>query len=179
MTTPRSVRSMTRRELLSSGVAAGSALVVGGGFVAHSTEAWAMEPTTLSPHAMATLVQMARDIYPHDAIADAHYAVAVKSHDESAAADPAYARMMESGVRVLDTIAGNRGFPDYLGTGWELDRVKILRSVENQEFFQAVRGGLVVGLYNQKEIWGHFGYEGASFEEGGYLYRGFDDIAWL
>ena len=42
-----------------------------------------------------------------------------------------------------------------------------------------VGGGLVVGLYNQKEIWPIFGYEGESFSKGGYIDRGFDDIAWL
>ena len=39
--------------------------------------------------------------------------------------------------------------------------------------------GLVTDLYNQKEIWPIFGYEGESFSQGGYIYRGFDDIDWL
>ena len=42
-----------------------------------------------------------------------------------------------------------------------------------------VRGGLVTGLYNQKAVWPIFGYEGSSFEFGGYIDRGFDDINWL
>ena len=40
-------------------------------------------------------------------------------------------------------------------------------------------GGLVTGLYNQKEVWPLFGYEGESFSQGGYIDRGFDDIDWL
>ena len=40
-------------------------------------------------------------------------------------------------------------------------------------------GGLVTGLYNQKEVWPLFGYEGESYSKGGYIDRGFDDIAWL
>ena len=43
MTTLQSPRSMTRRQLLTSGTAMGAALVVGPGFVMHSTEAWAAE----------------------------------------------------------------------------------------------------------------------------------------
>jgi hypothetical protein len=71
------------------------------------------------------------------------------------------------------------GHGSYLGTGWEVDRVALLRQIESSAFFQAVRGGLVVGLYYQKEVWPVFGYEGESFSQGGYIERGFDDIAWL
>ena len=46
-------------------------------------------------------------------------------------------------------------------------------------FFQALRGKTVTMLYNNERVWQAFGYEGASFEAGGYLDRGFDDLAWL
>jgi hypothetical protein len=36
-----------------------------------------------------------------------------------------------------------------------------------------------VSLYNQKEVWPKFGYEGSSAEHGGYIKRGFADIDWL
>lgn len=179
MTDQSAVRGMTRRELLASGVAAGAALVVGGGFVASSTEAWAMEVKALKPETMATLVQMARDIYPHDRVPDKHYAAAVKAHDDKAAEDADFAAMIEGGVAGLDTMAAGQGHGSYLGTGWEIDRVAMLRQIEGSPFFQAIRGGLVVGLYNQKEVWPIFGYEGESFSKGGYLEHGFDDIAWL
>jgi hypothetical protein len=51
--------------------------------------------------------------------------------------------------------------------------------MEGEPFFQSVRSGLVVSLYNQKEVWPIFGYEGESASRGGYIHRGFDDIAWL
>lgn len=50
-----------------------------------------------------------------------------------------------------------------------------LKDIETSPFFQAVRGGLVVSLYNQKEVWPIFGYEGESYS----IARGFDDIEWL
>ena len=52
-------------------------------------------------------------------------------------------------------------------------------SIEQTAFFQKVRGDLVVSLYNQKELWPKFGYEGSSAEHGGYIKRGFADIDWL
>ncbi len=67
----------------------------------------------------------------------------------------------------------------YINVGWEEERVKLLEDMENSEFFQLIRKDLVVSLYNQKEAWPKFGYEGSSFEHGGYLHRGFDDIDWL
>jgi hypothetical protein len=72
---------LTRRQLLSRSVAAGASLVVGAGFVAGSSAAWAMETAALKPETMATLIQMARDIYPHDHVADEFYAIAVKGYD--------------------------------------------------------------------------------------------------
>jgi hypothetical protein len=42
-----------------------------------------------------------------------------------------------------------------------------------------VQGDLVVGLYNNQEVWPKFGYEGESASKGGYMNRGFNDIDWL
>ncbi len=55
----------------------------------------------------------------------------------------------------------------------------LLQRIEQTDFFKKIRGDLVVSLYNQKELWPKFGYEGSSAEHGGYINRGFDDIDWL
>lgn len=167
---------ISRRELLRRGSAAGALLVVSGSAVLSTSEAWGVEAKGLQPETMATLIQVARDIYPHDQVPDKYYAIAVKSHDETAAKDAAHKDLIELGVADLDKRAGERG---YLGLGWEAERVKVLQQVEDTPFFQAVRGGLVVSLYNQKEIWPIFGYEGESYSKGGYIDRGFDNIEWL
>ncbi|MBL3584229.1 Twin-arginine translocation pathway signal [Rhodovulum sulfidophilum] len=174
MTDQQAVRALTRRQLLARASAAGATLMVGAGFVAAPDAAWALETTALKPETFATLVQMARDIYPHDRIGTEYYVVAVKGYDTTEAA-PA----IEAGIAALDELARGHGFPDYLGTGWERDRAEILREIEDSVFFQTIRGGLVTGLYNQKAVWPLFGYEGESYSKGGYLHRGFDDIAWL
>jgi hypothetical protein len=170
---------MSRRDLLKSGAAVGAAVIAGAGFVAGSTGAWALEVKALKPETMATLIQVARDIYPHDRVADSFYALAVKSHDDKAADDAAHKTLIEDGIAELDTMAQAAGAAGYADMGWEADRTALLHKISDGGFFQTVRGGLVVGLYNQKPLWPLFGYEGASFEEGGYLERGFDDINWL
>lgn len=164
---------LTRRALLKQSIALG-AFVVGSRFVAAPDAAWAMEVTHLQPETMATLVQMARDIYPHDHVADQYYAAAVKGYDSDETA-----QIIESGVASLDAAARGRGFGRYLDVGWERDRVDILRAMEEGEFFQRIRGGLVTGLYNQKAVWPLFGYEGESYSKGGYIDRGFNDINWI
>ena len=174
MTHTASRPGLTRRQLLSRSMAAGASLVIGAGFVAGRDAAWAMEAAHLQPRTLATLIQMARDIYPHDHLPDALYAAAVRGHDTADAAP-----MVEAGIIALDAAAEGQGHASYLDAGWEADRTAVLRTIERGAFFQTVRGGLVVGLYNQPEVWARFGYEGSSFEKGGYLARGFDDIVWL
>lgn len=171
----QSPKGITRRALLARATTAtGTTFVVGAGFLAASDAAWATELSSLKAESFATLVQMARDIYPHDKVGDEYYVAAVKGYDTAEAAPG-----IEAGIAALDAAAQGKGYPSYLTTGWERDRVDILRSMENSAFFQQIRGGLVTGLYNQKAVWPIFGYEGASFEQGGYIERGFDDINWI
>jgi len=174
MSKQESRQGLTRRQLLSRATAAGASFVVGSGFLAARDAAWAMETSALKPETMATLVQMARDIYPHDRVGDEYYVIAVKGYDTAEAAPG-----IEEGIAALNAAAEAKGHTSYLGAGWERDRVDILRGMEDSPFFQQIRGGLVTGLYNQKAVWPIFGYEGASFEFGGYIDRGFNDINWL
>ncbi len=167
---------VSRREFIAAtGAATGvAALIISGSAVMSSTEAWGMEVKNLKPETMATLIQVARDIYPHDRVADRYYAVACKSFDKADLKDD-----VETGITLLNSLAKASHNVDYKAVGWEAERVAILQKIEKSPMFQAIRGSLVVGLYNQKEVWPIFGYQGASYEHGGYKNRGFDDIDWL
>ena len=167
-------KGLNRRQLLARATGAGASFVVGIGFVAANNAAWAMETSVLKPETFATLVQMARDIYPHDKVGDEFYVVAVKGYDTADTAPS-----IEAGIAALNAAAQGKGHASYLDAGWERDRVDILRGMEDSAFFQQIRGGLVTGLYNQKAVWPIFGYEGESFSKGGYIDRGFNDINWL
>ena len=98
---------LTRRALLSRAAAAGALAVAGTGFIAAPDAAWAVEVTAISEHEMATLLQMARDIYPHDKVGDRFYAIAVKGYDsaEQKAA-------VTEGIAALDAAAKAAGFDD-------------------------------------------------------------------
>jgi len=168
---------VTRRNFLGTAAAVAPAATLLGATLS-AEGAWA-DATTLSPHVMATLTQAARDIYPHDQIGDSAYRNAVAHWDTDAAATPATAGLINDGVASLDAAAKSSFGTTYLLVPAETDRVAILQSVEEGPFFKAVRADLVVSLYNQKELWPKFGYEGASAPYGGYLHRGFNDIDWL
>ncbi|WP_315807242.1 MULTISPECIES: gluconate 2-dehydrogenase subunit 3 family protein [unclassified Bradyrhizobium] len=143
------------------------------------TDAWAEDAKMLTPATLKTLVKVARDIYPHDILADRYYIVAVKPWDGKAAADAAVKSMINDGVARLDQDARDRHNVAYADVPWEADRVALLQGIEHTAFFKAIRSDLVVSLYNQKEVWPKFGYEGSSAEHGGYINRGFSDIDWL
>jgi len=141
--------------------------------------AWAEDATTLTPATLKTLVKVARDIYPHDFLGDSYYIAAVKPWDAKAAKDPAVKVLINDGVSRLDQDARDRHKVAYVEVPWEADRVVLLQGIEQTDFFKKMRGDLVVSLYNQKELWPKFGYEGSSAEHGGYIKRGFADIDWL
>ena len=159
--------------------AAVAAMAISGMAIIHVKEAWGLETTALKPESMRTLVKMARDIFPHDRIPDKYYAIAVKGYDERAAKDSATKSLIESTVEELDEFAKNQYQSAYVDVLIELDRVHLLRRIQSGTFFRQLRGDLVVSLYNQKEVWPIFGYEGESASKGGYLNRGFNDIEWL
>jgi hypothetical protein len=153
--------------------------VAAAGMTISPTAAWAQDAKTLTPHTMATLARMARDIYPHDRLADAYYIAAVAGYDAKAEKDAAFRKMVEAGVAELDAAAQQKHKSPYLIVAWETDRVALLQGVEKSALFTKLHGDLLVTLYNNKEVWPKFGYEGSSADKGGYINRGFNDIDWL
>ena len=164
--------ALDRRRFLK--VTAAAAIAVTGSAIIHSGEAWGMETKALTPAAMRTLVVMARDVFPHDRLADKYYALAVKSYD-----DPATKAATEAGIAMLDGLANAAHGVGYAEVAWESERVALLRQIEGSAFFSGLRGGMVVSLYNNPDLWPLFGYEGESAAKGGYIHRGFNDLEWL
>lgn len=167
---------VSRRGLLgATGASLVAMTVMPTGMIIGADSAWAAMAKNIKPETFATLVQMARDIYPHDKVADKYYAMVVEGLDAGAGKSGDDLKLLEHGVTELNTAASG----SYMKVGWEKDRVGLLQAIESSGFFQKVRGSLVTGIYNNKELWPLFGYEGASASEGGYIDRGFNDINWL
>ena len=99
-------KQVSRRGFLqgsATAVPAAGLAAAGMGISPHA--AWAQAATNLKPHTMATLVLMARDIYPHDRLADIYYIKAVTPYDAKAGSDAAFHKMVETGVAEVDAWA--------------------------------------------------------------------------
>lgn len=172
--------SVGRRVFLrGAATAAPAAALAVAGMGISAEAAWAQAATALKPHTMATLVRMSRDIYPHDRIPDAYYVKAVAPFDAKAGSDATLRDLLETGVGHLDQQASTAHKRAYLDVPMEEDRLALLTAAQSTPFFNKVRSDLVVSFYNQPDLWRRFGYEGSSFEYGGYIHRGFDDLDWL
>jgi hypothetical protein len=172
---------LTRRRFLQTtgATAVGVGALSGATLLIDPRGAWAMTLTTLTPETARDLLQMARDLYPHDRLAESFYAKAVEPYDAQAAKDPALRDLLTNGAGELDRLAAEKGAKTYADIADEGQRVAILKSISGTPFFAKMRGDMITGLYNQPEVWAKFGYEGPSTPSGGYLHRGFNDIDWL
>ncbi len=149
-------------------LAAGSVLAT----LAPST-AWALELKALSKAEGQALMKMGRTLYPHAKLPDAVYALLVKDLDTAAAADAATATLLREGVASLDKATG--GF----AKASDAKRLAAVKAIEGSPFFGAVRGKCITALYDNDMAYAVFGYPGASWDKGGYITRGFQDLKWL
>lgn len=135
---------------------------------------WAVELKSLSQPQGATLMQMGRVLYPHKQLPDAVYALLAKDLDAGAAKDAKQAQLLKDGLAALDKAAG--GSFDKASDAQKLAAVK---AIEGQPFFNAVRGQCITSLYDNDMAYAAFGFPGASWDKGGYITRGFQDLKWL
>jgi hypothetical protein len=171
--------AMNRRRFLeTSGQAAAGAAVVavaGGTTLLMAPDgAWALTLETLSGQDGATLLKALRIIYPHDSLGDQYYAAVVEALDQDAKGKPDTAVLLRDGIAKLD-----HAYPMPFVELSEGNQLRALESVQDSNFFQTIRFKVIATLYNNPQVWQAFGYEGASYDEGGYIQRGFDDVGWL
>jgi hypothetical protein len=118
------------------------------------------------------LLCIARAMFPHAGLSDGPYIRAVS------------ALVHSSSLGDLQTLsAGLREFrlegagPIASRTQEEIETA--LRRSEAGAFFLLIRQSISWTLYDDREVWRFIGYPGASFQLGGYLNRGFNDLDWL
>ncbi|WP_299506734.1 gluconate 2-dehydrogenase subunit 3 family protein [uncultured Roseobacter sp.] len=123
----------------------------------------------------AMLLRMVQDIYPHPDLLsiDVYQAIA---DGVSAGAD---ATALKAGLDQVDAQAQALFGASYVDIPDDDAREGVLRTFQNEGFFQGIRWAAYFGIYNNPDVWPKFGYQGSSVEHGGYIDRGFSDITFV
>jgi hypothetical protein len=171
---PRPAIPLTRREFLKgagllTGTLAASSILT----ALAPSRAWALELKVLTSAQGDALLQMGKVLYPHKGLPDAVYAILVKDLD-GGASDVKTMQLLADGIAALDKAAGG----SFVGAGGA-QKLAAVKSLEGTPFFAKVRGQCITSLYDNDMAWAHFGYPGSSWEKGGYITRGFNDLKWL
>ena len=172
---PRPQIALTRREFLKgAGILTGTLAASSILSALAPSRAWALELKTLTSAQGDALLQMGKVLYPHRGLPDAVYALLAKDLDGAAGKDPKTAQMLAEGIASLDKAAVGS-----FVTVSDAKKLEAVKSLEGTPFFSTVRGQCIPSLYNNDMAFAHFGYPGGSWDRGGYLNRGFNDLKWL
>jgi len=137
------------------------------------------QPTAeITDHTRTNLVRLLRVAYPHAQFPDGPYERTADTILGNLDADLWHKIVLVEGLTSLDAAAVERGADSFTGLD-DAAALALLEHLADAEFFKFVRGVAVVTLYDDREVWDLLGYEGSSYEKGGYLHRGFDDLQWL
>ena len=132
--------------------------------------AWALELKQLTTGEGQTLMAVGRVLYPHKKLPDAVYALLAKDLDGNVGALP----VVRDGIAALDKAAGGSFIKAPAAK-----KLALIKAIDGTPFFNTVRGQCITSLYNNDMAFAVFGYPGASWDKGGYLTRGFQDLKWL
>lgn len=128
----------------------------------------------MTEEARQTLIRVLRVAFPHEQVPDGPYERTADTILTEAQNETWFRVALTQGLLSLNQLADGdfRSLDDAAA-------LKVLRRVEGTEFFGFVRRTAVLNLYDDDEVWEALGYEGPSFDQGGYLTRGFNDLSWL
>ncbi|QMW23096.1 hypothetical protein [Sandaracinobacteroides saxicola] len=110
-----------------------------------------------------SLLQAARDLFPHDDVPDADYA----------------ATLAGLSPELTTTLVGLLDTPTVHASLSPAERKARMAVLLPQPAMQALRATVMIGLYGNLAVTRRFGYQGPSLADGGYLDRGFDALPWL
>lgn len=127
------------------------------------------EDAESSDQSLNTLAGVAFDLFPHAGLSPELY---VRVAASLAALDNS---VVEEGLARIAQATGQQLWADVP----ETDRIAVLVSLENSEFFALMRNTAIDVIYQDPETYALLGYGGSALEKGGYINRGFDDIDWL
>ena len=136
-------------------------------------EALAADLSTLTAPQAKQMLAMTRQLFPHDRLGDEYYRLVVESIDKEMAGSTELATQIRDGLAKLSEETGG----DFAAAGKD-KQIAAMTKMESSPFFAAMQGKTQYYFYNNPAVWPKFGFEGSSWEKGGYINRGFNDVAW-
>jgi hypothetical protein len=122
----------------------------------------------------ASLASFARLLFPLDGIADDVYSGVMERVFDRFAASEATNSLLDLAEAALNAQQQSEWF--------DLDeaaQIAAIKNIEGEAFFGTILNALRGAFYYDPAVWKHIDYPGSSKEYGGYINRGFNDIAWL
>lgn len=121
------------------------------------------------------LPSVIRELFPHAGLGDDFYAGIAGTLWQQILADPGKLRDVDSGLAQLGSCCCSGGWEHAARDA----RIAALMEMQNETFFQTLKGGALELMYRDPRVWERIGYGGNALAQGGYLTRGFDQIDWL
>jgi len=128
----------------------------------------------LSDEARQILTRLIRVAFPHPNFPDGPYERMTQKIIEVAEESRWFRMALTQGLITLNSLTEEH----FLELSEER-ALAVLKRIDDLEFFGFIRRTTVLNLYDDPEVHEALGYEGESFSKGGYLHRGFNDLAWL
>jgi len=128
----------------------------------------------LDANTRTVVLRLLRLIYPHDAVQDHVYAEVLDRALASLSGTSAFHETLMNAEKALNAQQPQR---------WidldEESQIASMKAIDRTDFFATIRGALQTQLYNHSSVWAVLGYDGPSFEKGGYIERGAGVVDWL
>jgi hypothetical protein len=120
----------------------------------------------------AAMISIARSLAPHDALSDDDYA------DVLNIALGAMAGSLDEQLDAAETALDGATGGDFMSADAEA-QLAALTSIQDAAFFPGILWAVKTFLYSHPAGWRALGYEGPSWQQGGYMNRGAGEIDWL
>ncbi|NIL95017.1 MAG: hypothetical protein GTO71_11440 [Woeseiaceae bacterium] len=160
----------TRRRFIVAALAFSGVAAPLGSTWLKSAAAWAADDDA----GLDELGRMAQLLFPHEGLDDRVYGGIMSTVMETTTDDQATQAMLDAAANTLDAARET----SWLDLGAE-EQFAVLQELQDQPFFAGIRETVRFHLYYHPDLWKHIDYPGSSKEFGGYIRRGFNDIAWL
>jgi len=119
--------------------------------MADDKDAWAATLKNLQPDQGRTLLQMARDSFAHEELADSHYTRCIDPYD-AAASDPQTKEKIDDALKLAEGGARRMGYKAYAEVSDDSERLRMLKILSERGWMKQFRGELEQCLYAQPEV---------------------------